>query len=233
MIIGILEADTLDDEVIKQYGRYADSFEQLLSAVDPQLNFQTYHVTQQEYPRDLEECDAYLITGSKSSCYEDVDWIHRLKQFVVRCHEQDIKMVGICFGHQLIADALGGAVQKSDKGWGIGVASTDITHEPAWLEPKQKQFKLLVSHQDQVTRLPQQAALVATNPFCPISAYSVNSSVLAFQGHPEFSRDYLQYIMTQRREYIGEQAYHHAKESLHQNEDSQLVAQWIVNFIHS
>ncbi|UCB55142.1 MAG: hypothetical protein JSW45_00955 [Thiotrichales bacterium] len=233
MIIGILEADILDDDVIERYGHYADTFEQLLSAVDPQLAFQTYHVTQQQYPQDINDCDVYLITGSKSSVYEDIDWINRLKQFVVDCYEREVKMVGICFGHQLIAHALGGRVQKSDKGWGIGVASSEVTHMPDWLVPEKKQFNLLVSHQDQVTRLPQQASLVATNEFCPIAGYRVNNSILTFQGHPEFSRDYLRYIMTHRRDLIGEQAYNHAKQSLARalNEDNNLVAQWIVNFI--
>ena len=231
MIVGILEADTLADDVIERYGRYADSFAQLLSAVDPQLSFRTYHVTEQEYPDDVSSCDAYLVTGSKASCYDDIDWINRLKRFVVDCFERETKLLGICFGHQLIAQALGGAVEKSDKGWGIGLAVSEVTHTPDWLVPHQKQFNLLVSHQDQVIRLPGEASLVATNDFCPIAGYRVNHSVLTFQGHPEFSRDYLHYIMTQRREHIGEQAYEQGLKSLEQNEDNELVARWMVNFI--
>ena len=231
MIIGILEADKLDDELVQRFGRYADTFAQLLSAVDPKLRFQTYHVTEGEYPQDINDCDAYLITGSKTSCYEDLDWIHRLKRFVLDCVEREIKLLGICFGHQLIAQALGGKVEKSIKGWGIGLASSEVKHPPDWMKPQQKCFNLLVSHQDQVTRLPDEARLVATNDFCPIAGYRVNHSVLTFQGHPEFSRDYLQYIMTDRREYIGEQAYEQGVKSLEQNEDNELVAQWMVNFV--
>jgi GMP synthase-like glutamine amidotransferase len=231
LIIGILEADELNDEVIQRYGRYAETFEQLLSAVDPHLAFQTYQVTQQEFPQSIDACDAYVLTGSKHSCYEDIPWINQLKQFVVECHAKKKKLIGICFGHQLIAQALGGSVQKHDKGWGIGMSSSDVKTTPHWLTPKQPQFNLLVSHQDQVTRLPQQASLVASNDFCPIAGYHVNHTILTFQGHPEFNHDYLQYIMTQRREVIGEQAYQQAIESLQQDEDNELVAQWIVNFI--
>ena len=231
MIVGILEADELKQDVVDRFGRYAESFEQLLSAVDPQLCFQTYHVTRDHYPQHIDECDAYLMTGSKFSCYEDIPWIQRLKQFVVDCLEQEKKLIGICFGHQLIAEALGGAVEKHDRGWGMGVTSSDIKTTPSWLTPKQQQFNLLVSHQDQVTRLPQQASLIAGNAFCPIASFQVNQSILTFQGHPEFNRDYMQYIMTDRREVIGEQLYKQAKASLQQNEDNELVANWIVNFI--
>ena len=231
MIIGILQADDLAEEVIQRYGRYAAMFENVLSSVDPKLEFKTYQVTQLEYPQHIHDCDAYLITGSKSSCYEDIQWIHRLKQFVVDCHQQEKKLLGICFGHQLIAHALGGWVQKYDKGWGIGIARSMVTHMPHWLKPEQQQFNLLVSHQDQVTRLPPEASLVVTNEFCANSGFRINHSILTFQGHPEFSHDYVQYIMTQRREIIGEQAYQQGMESLQQDEDNELVAQWIVNFI--
>jgi len=231
LIIGILEADELTDDVIQRYGRYAETFEQLLSAVEPQLTFQTYQVTQHEFPQSIDACDAYLLTGSKFSCYEDIHWINQLKQFVVDCFEQEKKLIGICFGHQLIAQALGGSVQKHHKGWGVGMVSSDVTTTPDWLTPKQQQFNLLVSHQDQVTELPQQASLVATNEFCAIAGYHINHTILTFQGHPEFNQDYVQYIMTQRREIIGEQAYKQAMESLQQNEDNELVAKWIVNFI--
>ena len=231
MIIGILQADVLADQVIQSYGCYVDMFEKLLSEVDTQLTFKTYLVKQNEYPDDIHDCDAYLITGSKSSAYEDEDWIHRLKQFVVDCSAQRKKLLGICFGHQLIADALGGKVEKSDKGWGVGMASSRVTQKPHWLVPDQQQFNLLVNHQDQVVELPRNASLVATNEFCPIASYQVDNAVLTFQGHPEFNRDYLHHLMTKRRHIIGEQVYHQGMKSLEQDVDHEVVAKWIVNFI--
>ena len=110
MIIGILEADELTEDVIQRYGHYAETFEQLLSGIDPKLAFKTYHVTREHYPLDINECDAYLMTGSKYSVYQDIHWIHWLQQFVVDCVAQQKKLIGICFGHQLVAQALGGTV---------------------------------------------------------------------------------------------------------------------------
>ena len=233
MIVGILEADSLAEEAIQRFGSYADMFEKLLSAADSKLKFQSYQVTQQEYPQYISDCDAYLITGSKSSCYENINWIEWLMQFVVDCFNQEKKLVGICFGHQLIAQALGGSVKKNKNGWGIGTTSSSVTKTPYWLLPKQQKFSLLVSHQDQVTQMPAQASLFASNDFCPIAGYQINDSILTFQGHPEFSRDYLKYIMTKRREIIGEHTYQQAIRSLQQPVDHELIAKWIVNFIRS
>ncbi|MGB5519019.1 MAG: GMP synthase [Gammaproteobacteria bacterium] len=231
MIIGIIEADELDDDVLEHYGSYTDRFQQLLFTADPQLSFRTYCAVHQRYPQDINACDAYLITGSKYSCYEEIDWIKRLERFIVDCYQQDKKLIGICFGHQLIAQALGGQVRKSDKGWSAGLISNDVVLSPGWLSPAQQRFSLLVNHQDQVFRLPVGASLIATNDFCPVSGYQVNRSMLTFQGHPEFSRDYLRYLITKNRQEIGDQVYLQATQSLEQHVDYELVATWIVKFI--
>jgi len=232
--VGILYADDLGEDVISEYGDYADMFQNLLQCVDKTLSFSTYHVTRAEYPSTIDVCDAYLLTGSKFGAYEDEDWIRQLTKFIIELHRQEKKLTGICFGHQLIAHALGGLAQKSEKGWGMGVMSSDVNQAAdkcAWLTPGKDSFSLLVSHQDQVVKLPPGAELVASNVFCPIAAFRIGESVLTFQGHPEFSVEYLRYIMDNRREQLGEEKYSRALSSLRQPIDSELVAQWLVNFI--
>ena len=121
MHIGILRTDSVRQEWVPTYGEYPDMFERLLLAEDDALTFTTWNVEAGELPDSVEAADGFLITGSKSSVYDDKDWIRALEGFVRECHAARRKVIGICFGHQLVAQALGGSVGKSDKGWGVGV----------------------------------------------------------------------------------------------------------------
>ncbi|MGB1140351.1 MAG: glutamine amidotransferase-related protein, partial [Halioglobus sp.] len=108
MKLGILKTDAVRPDFVPEFGEYPDMFAALLSRVDPAMEFVTYDVEEGEFPDDIDTADAYLITGSKSSVYDDKPWIKRLMQFVHELHVRRKKLVGICFGHQLVAEALGG-----------------------------------------------------------------------------------------------------------------------------
>jgi len=232
MKIGILEADILDDDVQRKYGSYADMFKEMFLAVDSNLSFVSYNMMSFERPLDIDECDAYLITGSKFSAYDKDQWISKLKALIVELVKHQKKLVGICFGHQVIANALGGEVKKSKKGWGVGCMLSDIKINKNWLKPIEKSFNLLVSHQDQVIKMPANAILVAGNNFCPVSSFIISDCVLCFQGHPEFNESYLKIIMKKRRDKIGAQGYKDAIDSLKKTPNSKEVAQCILNFIN-
>ncbi len=231
LTLGILNADELTPEVEQKFGNYSNMFQDLFKNNGFQFTFNTYQVTQENYPQDINDCDAYLITGSKASAYENIPWIVKLKEFVRECQQHNKKLIGICFGHQLIAEALGGRVEKSQKGWGVGLMKCTVEHNLSWMKSEQQHLSLLVSHQDQVVELPQQAERIAVNSFCLNSGFQLGNSVLAFQGHPEFSKDYLLFIMKNRREIIGEEKYQNAISSLTQQADNSVVAKWINNFI--
>lgn len=236
MRIGILETQILETNVKEKYGSYAEMFQRLLLSVDDRLEFTVYRVVNGQYPDSTNECDAYLITGSKSSAYDDEPWIIKLQGFIGSLHNQHKKLIGICFGHQLIAHALGGLTQKSENGWGVGNVVSKIEKAKVWMGDENAQFNnnlfsLLVSHQDQVAELPDQAILIASSEYCPIASFQIASHILTFQGHPEFSEDYLKYSMSNLRDKIGKEKYNNALGSLERPHDSQLVAQWIVDFI--
>jgi len=231
--LGILEADQLDKAIQDQYGSYSEMFQELFSAVDDQLVFQSYDIVHLEYPDSMAACDAYLITGSKASTYEDKPWIRRLENEVHALHTRRKKLIGICFGHQLIAQALGGKVQKSEEGWGVGMASRRVFLEKSWMGKMEDSYRILVSHQDQVTQLPPGAELIAGNEFCPNASFQMGRHILSFQGHPEFQPNYLRQLIAGRREIIGPLRADQALKSLEKKTDHLQIARWIVAFLKS
>ncbi len=236
MRIGILETATLEPAVKNKYGSYAEMFQRLFLSVDNQLQFNDYPVINGLYPDSIDECDAFLITGSKFDAHGEDPWILKLRDYIIDLHQQRKRLIGICFGHQLIARALGGLTQRNKNGWGVGNACSHIDQVKPWMgaennQSSKKQFSLLVSHQDQVVKLPDQAQLIASSDYCPISSYQVGNHILTFQGHPEFQAEYLRYTMTKRHDLIGEEKYQQAMASLKQPNDSLLVTRWMINFV--
>jgi GMP synthase-like glutamine amidotransferase len=231
MKLGILKTDTVRPEWVPDFGEYPDMFMALLGEADPDLEFSVYDVEQGEYPADIDEVDAYLITGSKSSVYEDKPWIAALVDFVRELDRRRKKIVGICFGHQLVAQALGGKTEKSPKGWGVGLHTHSFAIQPDWHDQGEAAFDILVSHQDQVVENASGARVLASSEFCENAVCQVGEHILTFQGHPEFVPSYSREIMEFRRDMIGEEVYQTGMASLARNPQGQRVARWILNFL--
>jgi GMP synthase-like glutamine amidotransferase len=232
--LGILKTDTVRPEWVPQFGEYPDMFVALLERADPTLEFVTYDVEDGQYPQHIDDVDAYLITGSKSSVYDHKSWIPPLIEFVRELSAAGKKIVGICFGHQLIAQALGGKTAKSANGWGSGVHTHTFTERPKWHDGGDANLNILVSHQDQVIENATGARVLASSDFCENAVCQIGDQILSFQGHPEFIPAYSREIMELRRELFGEDVYHSAVASLsaEQEPEGDRVAQWIVNFLH-
>ena len=232
MRIGILKTDAVRPEFVPEFGEYPDMFAALLGEADPALEFTTYDVEEGHYPEEIDEADAYLITGSKSSVYDDKDWIRDLEEFVRVLHQRRKPIIGICFGHQLVARALGGSTEKSEKGWGQGRHVATFSEKPGWHDGDTAEFYLLVSHQDQVTEPAPGSEVLAGSDFCENAVIQLGDHILTFQGHPEFLPGYSENILNLRREMIGEDVYLEGMASLDQPLDRERVARWIVNFLN-
>jgi len=204
----------------------------LLGEEDPDLEFVVYDAEQGQLPQDVDEVDAYLITGSKSSVYDDKPWIGPLMEFVRELDRRGKKLVGICFGHQLVAHALGGRTEKSSKGWGVGLHTYQFSELPSWHDCDAPDFHILASHQDQVVENARGATVLASSDFCENAVCQVGDHILTFQGHPEFVSAYSREIMDFRRDMIGEEAYQTGMASLATAPQQRRVARWIINFLN-
>jgi GMP synthase-like glutamine amidotransferase len=233
MKLGILKTDAVRPEWVPDFGEYPDMFIALLGQEDPELEFAVYDVEQGQYPEDIDEVDAYLITGSKTGVYEDKPWIATLMEFVRELNRRHKKLVGICFGHQLVAQALGGRVEKSPKGWGVGLHTHSFNDAPHWHDQDDMELDILVSHQDQVIDVAEHARVLAGSDFCENAVCQIGDHILTFQGHPEFVPGYSREIMQFRREGIGEEVYEAGMASLAGTHEGQRVARWILNFLRA
>lgn len=232
MNLGILQCDHVRDE-FAAHGQYPERFSLILKPAYPEVQLLIFDAENGKLPENIDVADAYLITGSRHGVNDDFPWIRQLESFVQKIDRAQKKIIGICFGHQLIAKALGGKVIKSPKGWGVGMSQNKITQQKHWMMPPQSQFNLLVSHQDQVVELPEQAEIIAASEFCPYYMTQIGTHILTIQGHPEFTKAYSHELMKFRQQILGDSLFEQGVNSLELPVDDQLIAQWIINFLHA
>ncbi|WP_133010396.1 glutamine amidotransferase-related protein [Marinomonas flavescens] len=232
MKIGILAAGITPDVLQANYPSYADMFARQLTSIEPALEFEIYDVRLNEFPQNSASCDGWLITGSKFNSYDDEPWILRLCDFIREIDSTQQTLVGICFGHQIIARALGGTVTKSPAGWGVGVHHYQNLGKIPTL-PDATDIAFCAFHQDQVIEKPEKLDVFLTSDFCEFAGFIYQDRILTFQGHPEFSKDYeselveLYADVTLSTE-VANKARHTIKEESIQN--TQLMT-WIAQFL--
>lgn len=229
--IGILVAGEPPDELKAGFPDYGHMVAELLQAGGKELRFTAYAVRNGEFPQALDDHDAYLITGSRFSAYDDLPWIHRLADVIRELHARRTPLIGICFGHQLIAQALGGRVERARAGWGVGVLEARVEAPAPWMAAAGPAVALIASHQDQVTQLPAGAECIAGSDFCPIAMYHIGDHVFALQSHPEFSREYSRALMKARRGVIDDERIARGLASLGKHIDAEQVARWMLEFL--
>ena len=223
MKIGILQCGDVPAPLAPRFGDYAAMVRGLL---DPARDVAVFDVTRGELP-DNPACDAYLLTGSPAGVYDDLPWIASLAGFV-RAARGRAKLVGICFGHQLMAHAFGGTVIKSPKGWGIGLHRYDLPRRAAWMD-RADTVTAPVSHQDQVVQCPPDAVVVARSAFTPFAGLDYGDAI-SFQFHPEFSAEFGIALIDSRRDLYGAMG-DAAIASYAAPHDGARVARWIGRFL--
>ncbi len=202
MKIGILETGEVAPDLKARHGDYPAMFAQLLGAVEPGLEFATVRVVAGETPAAPRQADAWLVTGSRHGVYDDLPWIAPLKAFLRACVAEGVPVVGVCFGHQILAEALGGKVVKSDRGWGLGVQDYEVTARPGWMADLPDHFAVNALHQDQVVALPPDATVLARSAHCDYAALAYGDpespDAISLQPHPEFGPAFMDELLALR-----------------------------------
>lgn len=231
MKLGILNACTPGDEATFGATEFA-SFQAFLAQVDHDITLIEYRITEGDFPPNPTACAAYLITGSPKGVYDSEPWIAQLQEFIRACYAQGQKMVGICFGHQILAHALGGHTEKSEKGWGLGRGTVELVAQRPWMQPALPTGGFYFCHQDQVKRLPEGAELLAGNAFCPNGMFVMGEQIVGLQAHPEFTPENMAREIDLLRPKL-DAAWLAQVETVTQGHsvDNAVMAQWIVNFL--
>jgi len=224
MRIGLLLSDFMPDEFRPVAGEYIDMFSGMLA--DHDVTLVPYDAYRQELPGTAGECDAYIISGSRSAVYQGDRWINDLKAFIREVVAEDVPMFGVCFGLQAMAEALGGTVEEFDGGWGGGVRTMRVSQQRPWMIEKSETVSLIMSHQDQVVALPERAVRLGSSRHCENFLVEFTPNHVGIQGHPEFTVPFAEAIYDSYRTTRG-QAADEAITSLDRPTDSAVVVDWI------
>jgi GMP synthase-like glutamine amidotransferase len=224
MKVAILETGRPPGNLADEFGDYPAMFANLLGEG---FEIESFNVQAGKLP-DPAGHHAYLITGSPAGVYDALPWIDPLQHFIRSV--DGAKMVGICFGHQVMAEALGGHVEKSDKGWGAGLHRYTVVRSEPWIDTAGT-IAIPASHQDQVVIQPPNTQVVAASDFTPLAALAwTDRPAISFQFHPEFSPAFAKALIAQRYDVVPDPDA--AIASLNAPNDNEVVAQWIRNFLN-
>ena len=224
MKLAILETGRPPGDLVRRFGDYPAMMTRMLGG---EFEIDTFDVAAGEFPADPSDYEAYLVTGSPAGAYDPLPWIEPLKQFLRDAGDR--KLVGICFGHQLMAEAFGGHVEKSDKGWGIGLQHYEIDRVEPWMD-EMASIDVPASHQDQVVAQPPHTEVIASSPFTPFAALAwTDRPAISVQFHPEFAPDYAKALIEARREEMPDAG--RAIASLDRPNDNARIADWIRRFL--
>ncbi|MBJ7409610.1 MAG: type 1 glutamine amidotransferase [Phenylobacterium sp.] len=231
MKVGILKTGRPPRPAIPQFGTYPDMFMRLLGP--DAYDWRVYAADEGELPSAPDDCAAYIVTGSAAGVYESDPWIGELLDWL-RAAKGRTKLVGICFGHQAMAQAFGGQVIKSPKGWAIGQQDYRVVRAEPWMDDPPA-IRLPGSHQDQVVELPPNAEVIAASAFTPLGALAWRDQpAISMQLHPEFEPAYARALIEARRGkvYTDEQA-DRGIASYEGPDDRARVGLWINRFLQS
>ena len=231
MKVGLLLCDHVRPGFRAISGDYPEFFKRFFSD-RPEIDLVEFDLTNGAFPNDLDACDVWITTGSRHSVYEDVPWVLRFADLVRNLDRDRRKLIGICFGAQMIGHALGGLVARADNGWQVGVKDVRISTREDWMIPAVEGFRILHVNGDQIVTPPVRLRVLGSSDGVPVSVIAVEDHFIGFQGHPEFDPIYTSVLMEARRgTLIPDDVVDAGLKSLSFGPDTRLLSDWIANFM--
>ena len=230
MRLGLLRCDEVGGDRLDRYGGYQELFTKLLRNIDAEVVVTDYDVVEGVLPGSPDEQDGWLVSGSRASVYHDDPWIADLLEVIRDFDARRAPTVGICFGHQAVAAALGGEVRHAG-GWNIGVRHARVVAPTSATVPVDDGFAIAYCHQDHVVELPATARLTSSTGHCPVASFAVGDHIIGIQGHPEFDTDFARDLYTSRLVRIGDDIVGDALPTLDGGTDRIAVADWMMRVL--
>ena len=222
MHIAVLMTNTDESEFAQQHPKDGEKFTAMIHSVRPDWTVKVFDVKADQFPQESDRFDGWLITGSPASVHDDAPWIPRLAELIRKLNARRDPVFGACFGHQIIATALGGRVERNPGGWVFGLTETRMEGQP---------IRLYSSHIQQVTALPEGARLAGGNEECPIGSYAIGDHILTTQYHPEMSHDFIKALVEEYADDLPPEVVTRARTDLANGKaDSARIAERLARF---
>ncbi len=238
MRIGVLETGEVDAKLKPVHGSYGDMFASLISGLYDAPNFNIINILKGQFPKNPMDCDLWVISGSRHGVYDDLSWIDPLKNFILRCIGRNIPLFGVCFGHQILAEAMGGSVKKFEHGWCLGVHEYKVKRKLDWNNVIGSSFSSFAIHQDQVVVPPLDSTNIAGSKFCKFALLAYGNLnhpyAISLQSHPELTHRYVSDLIKVRK---SENSFppsvaNDALETLRKEVDNKLITQTILTALN-
>lgn len=230
--IAILLTNDDDSAFAQAYPNDGEKFAARLRALRPDWVYEVLSVKDGVFPPCAPAYDGYLITGSPASVNNaTLPWVEPLMASIRELDRFQVPTVGLCFGHQAIAKALGGVVGHNPGGWCLGVAETDVKHAEGWMQPEKSHLNLFAAHNEQVLTPPAQARVLSQSDFCPVGSFAVGQHFFTSQYHPEISRQFMTDLLVYLDGKLDAALIAQARSQVNNPLDDELMFRWIVQFL--
>lgn len=233
MHLAILMTNTDESSFAARWPRDCQKFEDLISSVRPNWRFSCYPVKDGVFPEGLAGFDGLVLTGSPASVHDQEGWISELQNLIRESVAAEVPIFGACFGHQVIAKALGGHVEKSPSGWALGVQIVEATGSTPWTGALPARHQLYAAHVEQVTKLPEGAENIASSPNCPLAGFRIGNAVFTTQYHPEMRPEFFTALVGHLEQFLPSEAITAAQATLAKPVNTLAWAETIARFFEN